>query len=183
MTRQINHFEEITFDHLSQHFYQPLWRASEEFHMCVTGFKKLCRSLGIPRWPYRHLLRLDKLIAEQEVILRTKPSPEEQQLLDGYRKAKADLFEPQIPNTTPDPTTEPTDPPILFVEWHPNAQHIETPGDQLSDFKNADEESDSLTGDPLPTLEPNLSMVPSRYGLVQQWLLPSLRATVDLESN
>ena len=38
---------------LQQHFHRPLKDVSKHFGVCVTVFKRICRSLGIKRWPAR----------------------------------------------------------------------------------------------------------------------------------
>jgi len=38
---------------LEAHFHLPMQEVAKKFGVCMTFFKKICRGLGIKRWPYR----------------------------------------------------------------------------------------------------------------------------------
>ena len=38
---------------LEAHFHLPMQEVAKKFGVCMTFFKKMCRQLGIKRWPYR----------------------------------------------------------------------------------------------------------------------------------
>ena len=38
---------------LEAHFHLPMQEVAKKFGVCMTFFKKICRTLGIKRWPYR----------------------------------------------------------------------------------------------------------------------------------
>ena len=43
----------ITKDVLEAHFHLPMAEVAKKFQVCLTYFKKVCRSHGVRRWPYR----------------------------------------------------------------------------------------------------------------------------------
>ena len=45
----------VSFEDLQQHFDLPLEAVAEKFDMCCALLKKVCRRLGIKRWPYRQV--------------------------------------------------------------------------------------------------------------------------------
>ncbi|XP_061349629.1 protein RKD1-like [Gastrolobium bilobum] len=47
---------------LSQYFYMPISQAARELNVGLTHLKKMCRELGIQRWPHRKLMSLQTLI-------------------------------------------------------------------------------------------------------------------------
>ncbi|TDH71541.1 hypothetical protein CCR75_001086 [Bremia lactucae] len=56
----------ITLDMLRPHFEEPLTKVATCFGICVTLLKKICRRLGIARWPHRQITGLRKSIASME---------------------------------------------------------------------------------------------------------------------
>jgi hypothetical protein len=46
----------MTAETLCEHFHLPLLVVAQKFGMCTTTFKKVCRRLGITRWPQRQVL-------------------------------------------------------------------------------------------------------------------------------
>jgi len=48
----------ITKEVLESHFHLPMADVAKKFHVCLTYFKKVCRSHGVKRWPYRKLKSL-----------------------------------------------------------------------------------------------------------------------------
>ena len=61
----------ITLDMLREHFHQPLQSVASEFGMCITKFKKICRILGIVRWPQRKVLSFNNIIEQLESSLES----------------------------------------------------------------------------------------------------------------
>lgn len=51
----------VTQEMVEDHFHLPLREAAEEFGVCITFFKKICRALGIKRWPHRKVAQIHKL--------------------------------------------------------------------------------------------------------------------------
>ena len=46
----------MTAETLREHFHLPLLAVAQKFGMCTTTFKKVCRRVGITRWPQRQVL-------------------------------------------------------------------------------------------------------------------------------
>lgn len=40
---------------LREHFHLPLHTVALKFGMCTTAFKKMCRRMGIAKWPHRQV--------------------------------------------------------------------------------------------------------------------------------
>ncbi|PRW61050.1 RWP-RK domain-containing (ISS) [Chlorella sorokiniana] len=51
-TKQGVYTSDITLDDLAAHFHQPASKACQELGMGLTIFKRVCRKLGLQRWPY-----------------------------------------------------------------------------------------------------------------------------------
>jgi hypothetical protein len=45
----------VTGQTLREHFHLPLHTVAQKFGMCTTAFKKMCRRLGIMKWPHRQV--------------------------------------------------------------------------------------------------------------------------------
>jgi len=43
----------ITKEVLESHFHLPMAEVAKKFQVCLTYFKKVCRSHGVKSWPYR----------------------------------------------------------------------------------------------------------------------------------
>lgn len=43
----------VTYEILSTVFEMPLWKACKHLGICATAMKKVCRKLGIMKWPYK----------------------------------------------------------------------------------------------------------------------------------
>ena len=43
---------------LEAHYHMPMADVAKKFEVCLTYFKRRCRSLGIRRWPYRKVMSL-----------------------------------------------------------------------------------------------------------------------------
>jgi hypothetical protein len=56
-----------TIELVSRHFCMPIKQAAQEPKVGVTMLKKLCRELGIARWPHRKVKRLNTLIDNIQV--------------------------------------------------------------------------------------------------------------------
>jgi len=46
----------VTCQTLREHFHLPLHTVAVKFGMCTTAFKKMCRRLGIAKWPHRQVV-------------------------------------------------------------------------------------------------------------------------------
>lgn len=52
----------IPLEDLQLHFHLPMAEVAKRFGVCTTFFKKVCRTHGIKRWPFRKLKSLQKKI-------------------------------------------------------------------------------------------------------------------------
>eukprot|EP00293_Proteomonas_sulcata_P009792 CAMPEP_0184302898 /NCGR_PEP_ID=MMETSP1049-20130417/12754_1 /TAXON_ID=77928 /ORGANISM="Proteomonas sulcata, Strain CCMP704" /LENGTH=110 /DNA_ID=CAMNT_0026614297 /DNA_START=177 /DNA_END=506 /DNA_ORIENTATION=- len=43
----------VTYEVLEQCFDMPLHKACKTLGVCATAFKKVCRKLGVMKWPYK----------------------------------------------------------------------------------------------------------------------------------
>lgn len=71
--------EELTLNEISKHFDTPIQDAAKALGVCPTILKKICRRLGIGRWPYRRVNSLNKMIA----TLETAYQRQQEQSADG----------------------------------------------------------------------------------------------------
>jgi hypothetical protein len=64
----VNHSssKHITMNILRPHFEKPLAEVAALLGICTTLMKKVCRRVGIPRWPHRHIRSLRKSILSME---------------------------------------------------------------------------------------------------------------------
>ncbi|EKX37577.1 hypothetical protein GUITHDRAFT_77999, partial [Guillardia theta CCMP2712] len=53
-------------DELSKFFNLPEKAVAKELGICLTSLKKLCRSYGITRWPFRKLKSLQRTMKKVE---------------------------------------------------------------------------------------------------------------------
>ena len=69
----------ITREVLEAHFHLPMVEVAEKFNVCLTYFKRRCRSLGIRRWPYRKVTGEPYTatcpLNRQIFLLSTEPAP------------------------------------------------------------------------------------------------------------
>eukprot|EP00727_Mastigamoeba_balamuthi_P012890 m51a1_g8223 hypothetical protein (357) ;mRNA; r:108755-110743 len=73
------HTQSITRDQLSLYFHLPIVDVAKKLGICATMLKKVCRRNGIPRWPFRKIKSLDKMISGLESAL--DKSPEDSQAI------------------------------------------------------------------------------------------------------
>ena len=52
-TRTRGKAAKLTLEVLEDHFHLPMAVVAKKYHVCLTYFKKVCRSHGIMKWPYR----------------------------------------------------------------------------------------------------------------------------------
>jgi hypothetical protein len=50
---------------LVQNFHLPLYKAAMKLGVCTSALKKACRRVGISRWPYRSLQRIETMIRKK----------------------------------------------------------------------------------------------------------------------
>jgi len=62
----------ITPESLQEHFNMPMADAAKAFGVCLTFFKKVCRKMGIKRWPHRKLKSLRNKLADLHTHLEDK---------------------------------------------------------------------------------------------------------------
>ena len=64
--------KDVKLEELSKYFHLPEKAVAKELGICLTSLKKLCRSYGITRWPFRKLKSLErtmrKVQTESQVI-------------------------------------------------------------------------------------------------------------------
>jgi len=58
----------IELDKLKQHFHEPMADVARKFGVCTTFFKRICRTYGIKRWPFRKLQSIGKKIAQLRTV-------------------------------------------------------------------------------------------------------------------
>ena len=61
--------KELTIEDLRQHFDKPIAEAAFNFGICTTLLKKICRKIGVKRWPCRQIRSLTKTIRALELQL------------------------------------------------------------------------------------------------------------------
>eukprot|EP00727_Mastigamoeba_balamuthi_P012547 m51a1_g7915 hypothetical protein (336) ;mRNA; r:208521-210261 len=61
----------ITREFLARYFHMPISQAAKELGVCTTMLKKMCRKNGVPRWPFRKIHSLDRMISNMEQTLRS----------------------------------------------------------------------------------------------------------------
>ena len=52
--------KDVKLEELSKYFHLPEKAVAKELGICLTSLKKLCRSYGITRWPFRKLKSLER---------------------------------------------------------------------------------------------------------------------------
>mmetsp|Transcript_47535 Transcript_47535/g.97176 ORF Transcript_47535/g.97176 Transcript_47535/m.97176 type:complete len:603 (+) Transcript_47535:387-2195(+) len=56
--------KDFKLEELSQYFHLPEKAVAKELGICLTSLKKLCRSYGITRWPFRKLKSIQRTLAK-----------------------------------------------------------------------------------------------------------------------
>merc|ERR1712166_147788 len=72
--------DNLSFEELQKHFNMPMTEAAKQVGVCLTFFKKICRTRGISRWPFRKLKSLQNQISDLESSLQENPNTCETQL-------------------------------------------------------------------------------------------------------
>merc|ERR1712000_333696 len=161
--------EQLTFSKLSEFFYEPLRKTSTRLNICVTALKRICRRNGIPKWPYRSLVRYEKRIVELTEKNQKTPDPKYEKKTAHYQQMIRSLItEPQRGDCSPK-----TDYPegLTFVEWQPD--HPKSLNEFILQVEQPTKVEVRETKT-LPTLEPDLQMHATKYGLIQGWMIPSV---------
>lgn len=63
----------LSYEELQTHFNVPMTQAAKHFGISLTFFKKICRTAGIQRWPFRKLKSLQNKIADLQIHLQDSP--------------------------------------------------------------------------------------------------------------
>jgi hypothetical protein len=63
--------KEVKLDELSKYFHLPEKAVAKELGICLTSLKKLCRSYGITRWPFRKLKSLERTMRKVQTVCLT----------------------------------------------------------------------------------------------------------------
>eukprot|EP00292_Cryptomonas_paramecium_P021814 CAMPEP_0113679964 /NCGR_PEP_ID=MMETSP0038_2-20120614/10984_1 /TAXON_ID=2898 /ORGANISM="Cryptomonas paramecium" /LENGTH=167 /DNA_ID=CAMNT_0000598149 /DNA_START=273 /DNA_END=772 /DNA_ORIENTATION=- /assembly_acc=CAM_ASM_000170 len=58
--------KEFKLEELSKYFHLPEKAVAKELGICLTSLKKLCRSYGITRWPFRKLKSIQRSLAKAQ---------------------------------------------------------------------------------------------------------------------
>jgi len=61
-TAPVSKTAHINFELLSKYFHLPMKEVALELGVCTTMLKRLCRNHGIPRWPFRQIKSIDRMI-------------------------------------------------------------------------------------------------------------------------
>ncbi|KAJ1492060.1 RWP-RK domain-containing protein [Baffinella frigidus] len=80
----------VTGQSLREHFHLPLHTVAQKLGMCTTAFKKMCRRLGISKWPHRQLRGIDKRIAALKAEINYATTSDRQQFIAGLAALEAE---------------------------------------------------------------------------------------------
>jgi len=78
----------ITLEVLQDHFHLPMAEVAKKFDVCLTYFKRVCRSHGVNRWPYRKIKSLQMM----------SPSVEDDSAANHRRESMAFCTMPRVPS-------------------------------------------------------------------------------------
>jgi hypothetical protein len=71
-------WQDVRLEELSRYFHLPEKAVAKELGICLTSLKKLCRSYGITRWPFRKLKSLERTMKkvqnEQDAVSTQVPN-------------------------------------------------------------------------------------------------------------
>lgn len=84
----------VSYEDLKNHFHTPAVEAARELNICVTALKKICRDMGITRWPYRRIASLQhKKSVLQKSLEKGHKHPEKvQSKIDNIEKKIESLY-------------------------------------------------------------------------------------------
>lgn len=86
----------IELEKLKEHFHEPMADVARKFGVCTTFFKRICRTYGIKRWPFRKLQSIDKKIQQMSA---GDQSPQTSSKLSQLQSAREHLQSTGIPPT------------------------------------------------------------------------------------
>mmetsp|Transcript_24407 Transcript_24407/g.55017 ORF Transcript_24407/g.55017 Transcript_24407/m.55017 type:complete len:552 (-) Transcript_24407:141-1796(-) len=93
--------KDFKLEELSKYFHMPEKAVAKELGICLTSLKKLCRSYGITRWPFRKLKSIQRTLAK--VQDETSPGMASQIQTAGIgQEASKDAPKP-VPGSQPQP--------------------------------------------------------------------------------
>ena len=58
--------KDFKLEELSKYFHLPEKAVAKELGICLTSLKKICRSYGITRWPFRKLKSIQRTLAKDD---------------------------------------------------------------------------------------------------------------------
>jgi len=64
----------VGLEELREYFHKPEKQVAVELGMCLTSLKKICRNLGVHRWPHRKIKSMDKKIKSVEAAIEGSSS-------------------------------------------------------------------------------------------------------------
>lgn len=86
----------LNYETLSAHFHLPITDVAKELGVCATMLKKVCRKHGIPRWPYRQLKSLNRMIHTLEACSNDIEENVDEMIEDLKKKREALLENPRL---------------------------------------------------------------------------------------
>ena len=63
----------IELDKLKEHFHEPMADVARKLGVCTTFFKRICRTYGIKRWPFRKVLDAGSTVKQCERLGEMQP--------------------------------------------------------------------------------------------------------------
>jgi len=87
----------MEFNDIAACFEKPITVAARDLGTCTTNLKKICRTFGILRWPYRKLRSIDAQIQRLQEEDHRGASKSINELLEKKKQLVMQNFEPQVP--------------------------------------------------------------------------------------
>ncbi|EKX37468.1 hypothetical protein GUITHDRAFT_154973 [Guillardia theta CCMP2712] len=94
--------KDFKLEELSKYFHMPEKAVAKELGICLTSLKKLCRSYGITRWPFRKLKSIQRTLAKVQDETSPGMASQIQNAGLGQDAASKDAPKP-VPGSHPQP--------------------------------------------------------------------------------